>query len=153
MHRIRQATPQDEDILWHMLYEAAHMMDAGESLDDARNNPDLARYVTGWGRSDDLGFIAFHLLNANSKGYGYVDDAISELAMGVVPPWRGRGVGTALLRCMIGRAKENHSGISLSVRSDNPAVRLYERSGFTAVPGSETTNRVGRLSYTMVLRF
>jgi hypothetical protein len=72
MHRIRQATPQDEDILWHMLYEAAHMMDAGESLDDARNNPALARYVTGWGRSDDLGFIACHPDNEQAIGAAWI---------------------------------------------------------------------------------
>ncbi|MGH7233080.1 MAG: GNAT family N-acetyltransferase [Nitrospiraceae bacterium] len=87
------------------------------------------------------------------KGYGYIDEETPELAMGVVPPWRGRGVGTALLRHVIECASKHYLGISLSVRSTNPAVRLYERAGFTVVPNTEIVNRVSGISYTMVLRF
>jgi ribosomal protein S18 acetylase RimI-like enzyme len=40
----------------------------------------------------------------------------------------------------------------LSVRQDNPAVRLYERLGFRQ-HGAAFTNRVGTSSMTMLLRF
>jgi hypothetical protein len=43
--------------------------------------------------------------------------------------------------------------VSLSVRADNPARRLYERAGFRPVAGSDVTNRVGGTSLTMVIRF
>ena len=49
-------------------------------------------------------------------------------------------------------AKPNFSAVSLSVRADNPVVRLYERSGFVKVVGSEVVNRIGGGSFTMVCK-
>jgi hypothetical protein len=43
--------------------------------------------------------------------------------------------------------------VSLSVRDDNPARRLYERFGFRPVDGSGRENRVRGTSITMVRRF
>lgn len=47
---------------------------------------------------------------------------------------RGTGVGTALLKALIDRARhEDLCALSLSVEVDNPALRLYERLGFARV--------------------
>ena len=43
-------------------------------------------------------------------------------------------------------------GLNLSVRSENPARRLYERLGFRDIPGSAVTNRAGGVSIGMALR-
>ncbi len=54
-----------------------------------------------------------------------------ELGIGVAGHSRGRGVGGGLLAAMLGRAADDGFGaLSLSVEDGNPAVRLYERSGF-----------------------
>jgi hypothetical protein len=37
-----------------------------------------------------------------------------------------------------------------SVRSDNPVVRLYQRSGFIKVTDSEVINLAGGISFNMV---
>jgi hypothetical protein len=42
-------------------------------------------------------------------------------------------------------------GLCLSVRSENPARRLYERLGFRDIPGSAATNRAGGMSIGMAL--
>jgi hypothetical protein len=56
---IRPATQADEPFLWTMLYYAAHMSEDTEtSSQAAHHNPRLAKYVIGWGRRSDLGFIA-----------------------------------------------------------------------------------------------
>jgi len=67
-------------------------------------------------------------------------------AVGVTVEARNRGIGTQLIR----RAEEwsvkndmKHFG--LSVKTDNPAVRLYKRLGFSRV--TSFTNRLGRWSY------
>ncbi|MGH8896543.1 MAG: GNAT family N-acetyltransferase [Egibacteraceae bacterium] len=62
---------------------------------------------------------------------------------------RGRGIGTRLLVALLRRAGAAHSAITLSVRTDNPALRLYERLGFRAVEGSDMENRVGEVSVMM----
>ncbi len=52
--------------------------------------------------------------------------------LAVVPEARGRGVGAALLAGVEAEARARGCGkITLEVRDDNPADRLYRRSGFT----------------------
>ena len=49
--------------------------------------------------------------------------------------------------------KNQFSAVSLNVRADNSAVRLYERAGFVRVPGSEIVNRTGGVSFNMMQEF
>lgn len=59
------------------------------------------------------------------------------------PPARGRGAGGEALRLVMAelRARGVHA-LHLGVRPDNPARRLYERSGFVAVPRVLMTQRL-----------
>jgi ribosomal protein S18 acetylase RimI-like enzyme len=52
--------------------------------------------------------------------------------MGLLQPYRGRGLGSALLRAVLGQAQlEGLSRIELEVYTSNqPAITLYERFGF-----------------------
>ena len=80
------------------------------------------------------------------QGYGHVAEDIPELTMAVLPGYRGRGIGTALLSVLIDTAARSYPGISLSVVGENPAINLYRRMGFEIIrPDGE--------SYTMLLRF
>ena len=51
------------------------------------------------------------------------------------------------------RRADGRRGLCLSVRLDNPALRLYERLGFAPIPDSELANRAGGRSLGMGLRF
>ncbi|MDO4257904.1 MAG: ribosomal protein S18-alanine N-acetyltransferase [Actinomycetaceae bacterium] len=57
------------------------------------------------------------------------------MTIGVLPDWRGRGLGTLLLRDLITAAREaGAERIFLEVRASNEsAQRLYEREGFTRI--------------------
>ena len=49
-------------------------------------------------------------------------------------PYRGHGIGGAMMRQMLGELHEAGYGrASLSVQKENPALRLYERLGFRIV--------------------
>ena len=74
------------------------------------------------------------------------------MSIGVNPNARGQGIGETLMRALIGEAARCGLGLCLSVRSENPARRLYERLGFRDIPGSAATNRAGGLSIGMALR-
>ena len=54
------------------------------------------------------------------------------VGMGVLPDYRRRGLGEALLRACIAKAKvKGITRIELEARADNlPAIRLYEKLGF-----------------------
>jgi GNAT superfamily N-acetyltransferase len=55
---------------------------------------------------------------------------VPELAMAVSPEYRGRGVGGLLLDELSARCTGRCEAVCLNVHVRNPAVRLYERSGF-----------------------
>ena len=62
---------------------------------------------------------------------------IPELAVALLPPYRGRGIGTQLLRAMLDELRgRGFAAVSLSVQRANPAVRLYRRLGFRVVETS-----------------
>ena len=115
-----------------MLYEAFDWRGRGDAMPS-----EAAMYVDDWGRTGDLGVIAdgdvgaawVRLFTKDLHGYGFVAPHVPELSIGVVKDARGRGVGTALLGELL-----SHVGpVSLSVDTENPAVRLYERFGFVRV--------------------
>jgi len=84
-------------------------------------------------------------MTADDPGYGFVDAQTPEITIGVVPSWRGKGVGRRLLTALIDVAgADSHSALSLSVEEDNYAFRLYESLGF------RTVGRVGN-AWTMVI--
>lgn len=154
----RPAGPGDVAFLTEMLVEAAFWRpdDVLGRVDDVLGEPELAHYVTAWPRPGDLGVVAevehpvgaawLRFFPAENPGYGFVDAGTPEVSMGVVPAWRGRGVGSGLLDTLIVAARDAGSvALSLSVEPDNPARRLYERFGF---------HQVGEVdgSLTMLLR-
>lgn len=141
---IRPATPADEPFLWEMLYQSLYVEEGAAPFPrEVLRQPELSRYVEGWGRAGDLGFVAVEaasglavgavwsrLPEGVDKGFAYVDDETPELAVAVSPGHRGRGVGTALLKRLLSEASSLFPAVSLSVSPENPARRLYERLGF-----------------------
>lgn len=144
---IREASASDEPFLREMLYHSLYVPEGRAPFDrDIVNRQDIAMYVEGWGRSGDLGLIAvdtrsgeavgavwMRIFTAPERGYGYVGDNIPELGIAVLPTHRGCGIGSALLQRLVEMAAAAYDAITLSVSTDNPAQRLYERVGFERV--------------------
>jgi ribosomal protein S18 acetylase RimI-like enzyme len=66
----------------------------------------------------------------------YVDrgsDDIRVIDIALLPEYRGRGVGSALLQSLLDEAAEARKRVSIHVELNNPARRLYERLGFQPV--------------------
>ena len=154
---IRPLVSEDEAFLWEMLYHALYVPEGQTALPrEVIHIPEIARYVRGWGREGDCGFLVsdaetsqpvgavwLRLLVGKNQGYGYVNDDTPELSIAVLPEYRGQGIGTQLLTYLLSSVY-GHSSISLSVSEDNPALRLYKRFGFIVVrksAGSLTMKR------------
>jgi ribosomal protein S18 acetylase RimI-like enzyme len=146
-YRIRPAALSDESFLWEMLYQSLYVEEGHEPFaPEIVNEPQLARYVAGWGRAGDMGFVAVEMKHETpvgavwsrlpgdeDKGFACVDDETPELAVAVLPEYRGQGIGTALLKRHLEEAKGLYRALALSVSPQNPAKRLYERLGFKVV--------------------
>ncbi|PYJ20446.1 MAG: GNAT family N-acetyltransferase, partial [Verrucomicrobia bacterium] len=102
------------------------------------HRPEFSRYVEGWGRAGDTGFVALDKKDASLLGAVWLRqpidkaDAPPELAFAVKPEHRGHGIGTALLTQLV-RANPEQSTISLSLVAGKPVLRLYDRFGFKVV--------------------
>ena len=141
---LRALTPGDEVLLWEYLYLALFVPPGGHPFPrEVVQEPAIARYVAGWGRTGDQGLLAtdrasgrdvgaawLRIWPPGEKGYGFVDHATPELSMAVRPHHRGRGIGSRLLERLLADAERRHPAVSLSVSNANPAIRLYERCGF-----------------------
>ena len=66
--------------------------------------------------------------------YGHIDDETPSFSISLYKPYRGKGMGSAMMRALLGELREaGYARASLSVQKENPALRLYERVGFRIV--------------------
>lgn len=74
------------------------------------------------------------LIDGAPAGRLYVhrrEDEIRLMDIALLPEHRNRGVGTALLRELFAESVASGKPITVHVEKYNPAMRLYERLGFT----------------------
>ncbi|MET0812238.1 MAG: GNAT family N-acetyltransferase [Microbacterium sp.] len=150
---IRPATQADGAFLGDMVVEAANWRQGGaRPKHQVLTSPEHSRYVSGWMRPSDAGFIAvdaqgeaigaawMRMLPRTDPGFGYVGTGVPELIIGVRPIWRAHGVGRTLLQRLCDDARaQGFARISLSVERDNFAATLYRSEGFAV-----TQSGIGR---------
>jgi ribosomal protein S18 acetylase RimI-like enzyme len=111
---------------------------------------------TGWSEAERAGFLAqqFHaqtvhyeshypgatldvvLVGGEPAGRLFVhrrEASIHVMEIGLLPEFRGRGVGSRLLRAVLDEAAARGVKATINVEPANPARRLYERLGFRVV--------------------
>jgi ribosomal protein S18 acetylase RimI-like enzyme len=149
---VRIANIYDYPFLRQMLYEAIFIPE-GEAKPalSILDTPELDKYLSGWKKDDDVGFIAEIegeavgaawtrlFKNADAGGYGFVDHETPELCLAIGEEHRGKGIGTALMQPLLRELRVlGYSKISLSVDKANRAVTLYKSLGFKVIKEQET---------------
>ncbi|CDX02948.1 Acetyltransferase GNAT [Desulfitobacterium hafniense] len=140
---IREIQLHELGILEDMLYEAIFQPDENNLLPrEVIKQPKIGVYIDNWGKPDDLCLVAdvdgkiigavwTRILAGNIKGYGNIDDQTPEFAISLVKEYRGKGIGTVLMKMMIEKLKERgYKQASLSVAKDNYALKMYQNVGF-----------------------
>lgn len=162
MTRHRLVDGGDLPFLWRMLTYAASMEGTAEDIETAQTDPALRDYVAGFGRAGDVGVVAIEDDVAVGAAWVRLAPAgpisaskvwtteVPELAIATIPDARGHGLGAKLLAALLDAARGQHASIALSVREDNPAVRLYDRASFHV--DRRIVNRVGTTSLVMSRR-
>jgi ribosomal protein S18 acetylase RimI-like enzyme len=100
--------------------------------------PEIHIYIESFGKQDDCCVVSE--LDSKVVGaawtriipaFGHIDDDTPELAVSVLPNYRGQGIGTKLLVRLFELLRERgYQATSLSVQKENPAFRLYRRLGY-----------------------
>lgn len=145
--RIRHLLPGEERLMKRFLYEALFVPGGSDPPpEEITESPGLQVYIKDFGKYKDdhclvseaesrvVGMIWCRIMN----DYGHVDDETPSLALSVLKEYRGRGIGTALLKEMLSLLKSlGYPGVSLSVQKENRAAGLYLKAGFHTVRETE----------------
>jgi ribosomal protein S18 acetylase RimI-like enzyme len=136
---IRPIEHRDYPLLEEFLYQAIFVPEGIEP--PAREiiyRPEIFVYIDDFGAKDDRGVVAEvggQVVGAAwtriVPAFGHIDDTIPELAISVLPEWRGRGIGSRMMERLFEMlAESGYRHTSLSVQKDNPAVIFYRRLGY-----------------------
>ncbi|MEO8439957.1 MAG: GNAT family N-acetyltransferase [Spartobacteria bacterium] len=134
---LRPLTADDEPLLWEMLYQALSPEEGEAPSREITRRPEYARFVEGWGKPEDKGYVAQEKDEGTLLGAVWLrtpvecgpDDPPTELALVVRAGHRHRGIGASLLTQLV-RANPRLSAVLLQVGAKSPALRLFGRFGF-----------------------
>lgn len=142
---IRPLREGEAHLLEDFLYEAIYVPE-GVSTRPPRSiiddDPKCRAHFEGFGTlPDDRALVAEvggRAIGAcwvrTTDGYGRLDATTPAFAISLYREFRGRGIGTRMLRLMLEELREaGYLRASLGVAKGNPALRLYERMGFRIV--------------------
>lgn len=144
---IRNLKQTEIALLQDFLYEAIFIPEGVKPPDRSIiRQPELSMYYEdfGSGRADyclaaeDGGKVIGAVWTRIMNDYGHIDDETPSFAISLYKKYRGKGIGTELMRRMLELLKEQgYQKASLAVQKANYAVRMYEKVGFK-VTGENT---------------
>ena len=144
---IREILTDEYPLLDEFLYQAIFIPEGVQPPPkDIIKQPELQVYVRNFGQQKGdsclvaqcdgrlVGAVWVRIMN----DYGHIDDDTPSFAISLLPEYRGRGIGTALMKAMLQRLKEKgFAKASLAVQKENYAVRMYRNCGFETVDENE----------------
>ena len=137
---IREIRPDELHWLDDFLYDAIFVPDGEISPDKSIiEKPELRIYTENFGSNESdkclvaeidgeiVGAVWCRIMN----DYGHVYEYAPSFAISVKKDYRKQGIGTALIKEMIGSLRRSgYKRASLSVQKANYAVRMYTNLGF-----------------------
>lgn len=105
------------------------------------SDADWADFITGQFDAQDQHYkrtylgASFRIIQLDDVDIGRLyadrqDDCLRIIELTIAPEYRGRGIGTDILRALMNEAHGGKVPVRLSVEKNNPALTLYLRHGF-----------------------
>ena len=146
-YTIRELSIDERDVLETFLYQAIFIPEGITPPPfDIIMQPELQVYIKGFGEQDGdiclvaecdskiVGAVWVRIMN----DYGHVSNDMPSLAISLLPEYRGKGIGTALMQSMIKMvSQQGYKGISLSVQKQNYAAKMYRKLGFNTIENKD----------------
>lgn len=144
---IREIRKDEYKLLEDFLYEAIFIPTGAEKPSkDIIKNEELQVYIKNFGANNDdncllaeyderiVGACWTRIMN----DYGHIDNNTPSFAISLYEEYRGRGIGTKLMKSMLKLLKEKgYKKSSLSVQKENYAVKMYKNIGFKIIDENE----------------
>ena len=140
---IRPIREEEIPCLDDFLYEAIFIPEGMEPPERSIiERPELKLYTEAFGqREGDVCLIAEiarkpagAVWTRIMEDYGHVDGETPSLAIALFREYRGKGIGTAMMRGILKELKQRgYRRVSLSVQKVNYALKLYEKTGFRVI--------------------
>ena len=144
---IRRMAAAEYPLLDEFLYQAIFVPKGADAPPrEIINQPDLQVYVRNFGQQEGdcclvgdcggkvVGAVWVRIMD----DYGHIDDETPSFAISILPEYRGRGIGTRLMKAMLELLKsEGFERASLAVQKENYAVKMYRSCGFETVSENE----------------
>ena len=137
---LRELREDEKDLLKEFLYQAIYIPEGIKPPDKSIiEKPELVLYYQNFG-SEDADYCIVSEENGKVVGavwtrimndYGHVDDDTPSLSISLLPDFRSRGYGRAMMKAILELLKEKgYEKVSLSVQKENYAVKMYQSLGF-----------------------
>lgn len=143
MFIIREMRPEEYPLLEEFLYQAIFQKDPENLIPrEEIYKPTLQVYIKDFGSlpadhclcAEEDGRVIGAVWVRIIPGFGSVDDRTPEFAISLLPEFRGKGIGTALMRSMLRHLKDaGFEKTSLAVQKANYALRMYQKVGFKII--------------------
>ena len=140
---IREMRDNEKDLLQDFLYEAIFIPEGMEPPPkDIIERPELKLYYEDFGSgeadhcfvAEDDGKVVGAVWTRIMEDYGHVDSQTPSFAISLIQEYRGKGIGTELMKKMLEHLKnQGFKKASLAVQKSNYAVKMYEKVGFRKV--------------------
>ena len=142
-YTIRELSIDERNVLETFLYHAIYIPEGITPPPfEIIKQPELQVYIERFGEQDGdiclvaecdsiiVGAVWVRIMN----DYGHVYDDMPSLAISLLPEYRNKGIGTALMKSMQEMvSKQGYKGISLSVQKQNYATNMYRKLGFNTI--------------------
>lgn len=142
---VRHIREGEWSLLEDFLYEAVYVAEGFEGevpRSIVHDDPKCRAAFEGFGTLPDdravVAVVSGEVVGAcwvrTTDEYGHIDDATPSFSISLYRPYRGQGIGSAMMRTLLEELHDaGYERASLSVQKANPALRLYERLGFGIV--------------------
>lgn len=140
---IREIRKDEYNLLEDFLYEAIFIPEgATKPTKEIIKNEELQVYIKNFGDyKDDYCFVAEYdnkivgtCWTRIMNDYGHIDNDTPSFAISLYEEYRGKGIGTKLMKSMLKLLKEKgYKKTSLSVQKNNYAVKMYKNVGFKII--------------------
>ena len=140
---IREIRKEEYKILEDFLYEAIFIPKGTKKPPrEIIKNEELQVYIKDFGTDKNDNCLVAEYNNKIvgacwtriMNDYGHIDNSTPSFAISLYEEYRGKGIGTRLMRSMLKLLKDKgYKKTSLSVQKKNYAVEMYKKLGFKII--------------------